>query len=78
MKNKYQLTGIFKKAIVTGGSGFIGSNLVESLLEDGLEVISLDDYSVGKKNNLSDVQKKYKKNLQQIHCDVTDKKKTEI
>jgi UDP-glucose 4-epimerase len=77
-ENKYKLTGIFKKAIVTGGAGFIGSNLVKSLLEDGLEVISLDDYSVGKRNNLYDMQKKYKKNFQQIHCDITDKKKTEI
>jgi UDP-glucose 4-epimerase len=74
---KYSLLGVYKKAIVTGGAGFIGSNLVESLLEDGLEVISLDDYSVGKKSNLADVQKKYGNSLKQIHCDITDEKKTE-
>ena len=68
---KYSLLGVYKKAI-NAGAGFIGSNLVESLLGDGLEVISLDDYSVGKKSNLADVQKKYGNSLKQIHCDITD------
>jgi nucleoside-diphosphate-sugar epimerase len=45
---QYNLLGCFKKAIVTGGAGFIGSNLIESLLEDGLSVISIDDYNVKK------------------------------
>lgn len=74
----YSLSKKYKKAIVTGGAGFIGSNLVESLLDDGLEVISLDDYSVGKKENLENLKKKFKKKFQEIKCDITDKKKTEI
>ena len=40
-----------KKALVTGGAGFIGSHLVDRLIEDGVEVIVLDDFSTGKKEN---------------------------
>lgn len=37
------------KYLVTGGAGFIGTNLVKKLLADGHEVIVLDDYAGGKK-----------------------------
>jgi UDP-glucose 4-epimerase len=40
------------KAIVTGGAGFIGSNLVDALLARGDEVTALDDLSTGKRENL--------------------------
>jgi UDP-glucose 4-epimerase len=40
------------KALVTGGAGFIGSNLVEKLLADGHEVVVLDDISSGYEENL--------------------------
>jgi UDP-glucose 4-epimerase len=40
------------KALVTGGAGFIGSNLVDALLERGDEVTVLDNLSTGKKENL--------------------------
>lgn len=40
--------------LVTGGAGFIGSNLVESLLQSGNYVICLDDFSTGKKKNISE------------------------
>ncbi len=42
-----------KKAIVTGGAGFIGSNLTDALLERGFEVVVLDDLSAGKKENIN-------------------------
>ena len=44
----------FKKALVTGGAGFIGSHLVEELLKEGLAVVSIDNYVAGKKGNLAD------------------------
>ena len=39
------------KALVTGGAGFIGTNLIKRLLKDGHEVVSVDNYSTGKKEN---------------------------
>jgi len=42
------------KALVTGGAGFIGSNLVDALVERGDEVTVLDDISTGKRENLAD------------------------
>jgi GDP-D-mannose 3',5'-epimerase len=40
------------KTVVTGGAGFIGSNLVRKLLDDGREVFIADDFSRGTVNNL--------------------------
>lgn len=42
------------KVLVTGGAGFIGSNLIESLLAAGNIVTCLDNFSTGKKENLKD------------------------
>jgi UDP-N-acetylglucosamine 4-epimerase len=43
-----------KKVLVTGGAGFIGSNLIESLLKEGNRVVCLDNFSTGKRSNLKD------------------------
>jgi UDP-N-acetylglucosamine 4-epimerase len=40
------------KVLVTGGAGFIGSNLVESMLNAGNSVVCLDNFSTGKRENL--------------------------
>jgi len=40
------------RALVTGGSGFIGSNLVDALVERGDEVTVIDDLSTGRRQNL--------------------------
>ena len=42
------------RAIVTGGAGFIGTNLIKRLLKDGHEVVSLDNYSTGFEHNHQD------------------------
>jgi UDP-glucose 4-epimerase len=42
----------YKKALVTGGAGFIGSHLCAGLLEEGLDVIALDNLSMGKEENV--------------------------
>ena len=39
------------RTLVTGGAGFVGTNLIKRLLKDGHEVISIDNYSTGKKEN---------------------------
>ncbi len=40
------------KALVTGGAGFIGSHLVDALVDDGAEVHVLDDFTTGRLENL--------------------------
>mgnify|MGYP001570184580 CR=1 FL=1 len=44
--------------LVTGGAGFIGSNLVEALVAHGHSVTILDDFSLGKMENLTSVKNK--------------------
>jgi UDP-glucuronate decarboxylase len=41
-----------KKILITGGAGFVGSHLCERLLKEGNDVISLDNYFTGNKNNI--------------------------
>lgn len=41
------------KAVVTGGAGFIGSNLVDQLIDDGHEVFVVDDLSSGNVSNIN-------------------------
>ena len=40
-----------KKVLVTGGVGFIGSNLIKELLKKNYHIVSLDNYSTGNKDN---------------------------
>jgi len=42
------------EVLVTGGAGFIGSNIVDGLIEEGHEVIVVDNLSSGKKENLNE------------------------
>lgn len=47
-----------KKAVVTGGAGFIGSHLAEELLKRDYKVVILDDLSTGKMENIERLLKK--------------------
>lgn len=42
-----------KRILITGGAGFIGSHLCESLLDEGNEVICVDNFFTGSKENIS-------------------------
>ena len=48
------------KVLVTGGTGFIGSNIVEALVKESHEVIILDNFSLGSMKNLENVKNKIK------------------
>ncbi len=59
-----------KKILVTGGAGFLGSHLVERLIEEGNEVISIDNLYTGSEENL--IAKNSHKRLKFINHDVED------
>ena len=44
-----------KTILVTGGAGFIGSNLCEALLEKGNKVVCLDNFATGKRENIEEL-----------------------
>jgi len=46
-----------KKILVTGGAGFIGSHLCKKLLDEGNDVLCIDNYFTGTKENISDLFK---------------------
>ena len=68
------------RALVTGGAGFVGTNLIKRLLKDGHKVISIDNYSTGKKENEQDGCEYYDRDLSDCkwwalwntcECDIT-------
>ena len=44
-----------KRNLITGGAGFLGSHLAKQLLEKGEEVICLDNFFTGSKENIKDL-----------------------
>ena len=44
-----------QKVVVTGGAGFIGSNMVDRLINEGKEVIIIDNLSTGRLENINEV-----------------------
>ena len=56
-----------KRVLVTGGAGFIGSHLVDSLLEQGNDVIVLDNFTTGRSQNLDHVLDQ----IQLVECDIS-------
>ena len=59
------------RSIVTGGAGFIGSNLVDKLVSEGHKVIVIDNFISGKKSNLSHHSKK---NVKIVELDISKNK----
>lgn len=59
-----------RKIVVTGGAGFIGSNLCEALLEQGDEVSCLDNFATGKISNLLPLLKQYPDRFKLIVGDI--------
>jgi len=64
MENFYQ-----KRILVTGGAGFLGSHLCESLLSKGHSVICIDNFFTGQKSNISHLIED--KNFELIRHDIT-------
>jgi len=60
----------YSDILVTGGSGFIGSHLVDQLLEDGFRVRVIDDLSAGDKQNLAHCENN--KSFEFIEGDIRD------
>ena len=55
-----------KNILVTGGAGFIGTNLIKSLIEKGFNVVSIDNYSTGSKTNEIQDVKYYNLDIEKI------------
>ena len=60
-----------KNILVTGGAGFIGTNLIKSLIKDNYYITSIDNYSTGFKENEQE-------GCQYINYDVSQKFDFEI
>lgn len=65
-----------KKILVTGGAGFIGSHLCERLLNDGNDVICLDNFFTGSKRNILHLLDS--RLFELVRHDVTDPYKAEV
>ena len=59
-----------KRAVVTGGAGFIGSHVVDALIKRGLEVLVIDDFSTGMEANLASAKDSGR--LFVVCCDIVD------
>jgi UDP-glucose 4-epimerase len=73
MERTYTENIFMKKCIVTGGAGFIGSHLVDLLLENGYQVTVLDNFSTGRPENLD--HQTGNKNLNLVEADIVDTEK---
>src|SRR5437867_4409270 len=63
------------KMVVTGGAGFIGSNLAEHLLSQGHEVLLVDNFSTGREHNLKPWLERAGNRIKLLHADVNEAEK---
>ena len=61
------------KYVVIGGGGFIGSHLVDHLLDQKHEVVVLDDFSTGSADNVNSKAKVYRINISYMQTQLADK-----
>ena len=66
------------RTLVTGGAGFIGTNLIKRLLKDGHEVVSVDNYSTGKEENHQEGCRYWDYDLSDRYCPVLDRNEYDI
>ena len=59
-----------RRAVVTGGAGFLGSHLCEQLLERGIEVVCLDNFLTGSPENVQHLMEH--PGFRLVRCDITD------
>jgi nucleoside-diphosphate-sugar epimerase len=70
-REKTVLQLLYRRALITGAAGFIGSHLVESILDEGLEVVAIDDLSAGKEENLAHLRSNPKLQFHRVDvCDI--------
>jgi dTDP-glucose 4,6-dehydratase len=63
-------TRTIRRAVVTGGAGFLGSHLCEHLLDRGVEVVCLDNFLTGSPQNVVHLMEH--PGFRLVRCDVTD------
>jgi len=66
------------KCLVTGGAGFVGTNLIKRLLKDGHGVVSIDNYSTGKEENHLEGCRYWNFDLSDRYCPVLDRNEYDI
>ncbi|MAG20054.1 UDP-glucose 4-epimerase [archaeon] len=66
------------KILVTGGCGFIGSHIVDLLIENGHEVVVLDNLSTGNKENLNEKAKFYEKDIRMNLSKIFEEEKFDV
>ena len=74
LENK-KLNEIKNRILVTGGAGYIGSNILLELLNKNKKIITIDNFSNSKIKNLKSLKEKFHDNLKIIKADILDKKK---
>ena len=66
------------KVLVTGGTGFVGTNLIKRLLKDGYDVVSIDNYSSGFKENHQEGCRYWDYDLTDNYCAVLERNEYDI